>query len=86
MTEAVADPRPSLIACRTIIGYGAPNKQGSSKVHGSPLGDDEIAATRAELGWDSAPFEIPEDIKAAWLERTRSGVHLHAEVERKSFK
>lgn len=77
MTEAVADPRPSLIACRTIIGYGAPNKQGSSKVHGSPLGDDEIAATRAELGWDSAPFEIPEDIKAAWLERTRSGVHLH---------
>lgn len=77
MTEAVADPRPSLIACRTIIGYGAPNKQGSPKVHGSPLGDDEIAATRAELGWDSAPFEIPEDIKAAWLERTRSGVHLH---------
>jgi transketolase len=77
MTEAVADPRPSLVACRTIIGYGAPNKQGSSKVHGSPLGDDEIAATRAELGWDSAPFEIPEDIKVAWLERTRSGVHLH---------
>jgi transketolase len=77
MNEAVADPRPSLIACRTIIGYGAPNKQGSSKVHGSPLGADEIAATRAELGWNSAPFEIPEDIHAAWLARTQSGAHIH---------
>jgi transketolase len=77
MTEAVADPRPSLVACRTIIGYGAPNKQGSSKVHGSPLGDDEIAATRSELGWNSAPFEIPDDVKDAWLARTQSGIHLH---------
>jgi transketolase len=77
MTEAVADRRPSLIACRTIIGYGSPNKQGSSKVHGSPLGDDEVAVTRAELGWNSAPFEIPEDIKAAWLTRTQSGIHIH---------
>jgi len=66
MSEAVADPRPSLIACHTIIGYGAPNKQGSSKVHGSPLGDDEIAATRQQLGWDSAPFEVPDDILSAW--------------------
>lgn len=81
MTEAVADKRPSLIACRTIIGYGSPNKQGSSKVHGSPLGDDEVAATRAELGWKSAPFEIPEDIKAAWLSRTQSGIHIHKKWE-----
>jgi transketolase len=66
MSEALADPRPSLIACHTIIGYGAPNKQGSSKVHGSPLGDDEIAATRQQLGWDSAPFEVPDDILSAW--------------------
>ena len=66
MAEAVADPRPSLIACHTIIGYGAPNKQGSSKVHGSPLGDEEIAATRQQLGWDSAPFELPDDIVSAW--------------------
>lgn len=66
MAEAVADPRPSLIACHTIIGYGAPNKQGSSKVHGSPLGDEEIAATRQQLGWDSAPFEVPGDILDAW--------------------
>ena len=63
--EAMADPRPSLVACRTIIGYGAPNKQGSSKVHGSPLGDDEVAATRAQLGWTDAPFEIPADVREA---------------------
>jgi transketolase len=75
--EAVADPRPSLVACRTIIGYGAPNKQGSSKVHGSPLGDDEVAATRAQLGWNNAPFEIPADVREAWIARTGSGAHLH---------
>ncbi len=66
MAEAVADPRPSLIACGTIIGYGSPNKQGSSKVHGSPLGEDEVAATRSELGWDEAPFELTEDVIASW--------------------
>ena len=66
MAEAVADPRPSLIACGTIIGYGSPNKQGSSKVHGSPLGEDEVAATRSELGWNEAPFELTEDVIASW--------------------
>lgn len=75
--EAVADPRPSLIACRTIIGYGAPNKQGSSKVHGSPLGDDEIAATRDALNWQHAPFEIPGDIRQAWLDRAKRGTGTH---------
>lgn len=79
MSEAVADPRPSLVACRTIIGYGAPNKQGSSKVHGSPLGDEEVAASRTELGWNYAPFEIPAEIRAAWLTRTQSGAHHHIE-------
>ena len=66
MAEAVDDPRPSLIACRTIIGFGSPNKRGSSKVHGSPLGEDEVAATRSELGWNEAPFEIADDIMTAW--------------------
>ncbi len=79
MTEAVTDPRPSLIACRTVIGYGSPNKQGSSKVHGSPLGEDEVAATRAELGWNEAPFEISDDVRATWLERTKGGNELHLE-------
>ena len=66
LAAAVADPRPSLVACRTLIGYGAPNKQGTSATHGSPLGADEIAATRVGLGWDAAPFDIPADIAAAW--------------------
>ncbi|MGI9220354.1 MAG: transketolase [Woeseiaceae bacterium] len=58
--------RPSLICCKTVIGFGAPNKQGTASSHGSPLGDEEIEATRAALGWDSAPFEVPDDIAAAW--------------------
>ncbi len=63
---AMSDERPSLIACRTLIGKGAPNKQGTSATHGSPLGADEIAAARAELGWSHAPFEVPADILADW--------------------
>ena len=69
---AVAETgRPSLICCKTIIGFGAPNKQGTASTHGAPLGDEEIAAARAELGWDSPPFEIPADIAAAWDCRSR---------------
>ncbi|MCW5753016.1 MAG: transketolase, partial [Alphaproteobacteria bacterium] len=58
--------RPSLIACRTIIGKGAPNKQGSAATHGSPLGADEVKAAREALGWPHAPFVVPEPILAAW--------------------
>jgi len=58
--------RPSLIACKTVIGYGAPNKQGTASTHGAPLGDDEIAATREALGWTYPPFELPEGALAAW--------------------
>ena len=68
LDEALADPRPSLIACRTIIGFGAPHKQGTAATHGSALGADEVAAARAQLGWDSPPFEIPDEIAAAWRE------------------
>jgi transketolase len=64
--SARRDPRPTMIACRTTIGYGAPNKQGGHDVHGAPLGEDEIAATRAYLGWPHAPFEIPQDVYTAW--------------------
>ena len=64
--EAVADPRPSLVACRTIIGWGAPNKQGTSATHGAALGDDEVAAARRQLVWDSEPFDIPSEILATW--------------------
>ncbi len=64
--EAHASDRPTLIACKTIIGFGAPNKQGTHKVHGSPLGADEIAATRKALNWESEPFVIPGDVLDLW--------------------
>src|SRR5579871_1320203 len=58
--------RPSLIACRTIIGFGAPNKAGTEKVHGAALGAEEVAAARQKLGWSAPPFEIPPAIRAPW--------------------
>jgi transketolase len=58
--------RPSLICAKTVIGWGAPNKQGSASMHGEAMGNEEIAATRAHLGWTAPPFEIPADIRAAW--------------------
>ncbi|OYW44589.1 MAG: transketolase [Sphingomonadales bacterium 12-68-11] len=66
LDEAVADPRPSLVACKTVIGKGAPNKQGTSAVHGNPLGADEIAAAREYLGWEAPAFEVPEPILSDW--------------------
>ncbi|WP_432770662.1 MAG: transketolase [Sphingopyxis sp.] len=79
LDAALADPRPSLIACRTIIGFGAPNKQGTSATHGAPLGADEIAAARTELGWTAEPFVIPADIASAWAAFGDKGKTLHAE-------
>ena len=64
--QAEASNKPTLICARTVIGFGAPNKQGKESCHGAPLGKDEIAAARAQLGWNHAPFEIPEDIYAGW--------------------
>jgi len=58
--------RPTLISCKTIIGFGSPNKQGTAATHGAPLGDEEIAATREALDWPHAPFVIPVEIKQAW--------------------
>jgi transketolase len=65
--------RPSLIACRTIIGFGAPNRQGTEKVHGAPLGGEEAGRTRDALGWSYQPFEIPEGILAQWRQAGRRG-------------
>jgi len=58
--------RPSLIACRTVIGFGAPNKAGTASTHGSPLGPEEIAGARQKLGWPYGPFEVPKPILASW--------------------
>lgn len=63
--QAVSD-KPSLLMCKTVIGFGSPNKAGTHDSHGAPLGDDEIALTRKQLGWNHAPFEIPQDIYAQW--------------------
>ena len=72
LEEARAEPtRPSLICCKTIIGWGAPHVQGTAATHGAALGADEVAATRRQLDWEYAPFEVPPDIKAAWDGRAR---------------
>ena len=62
---------PTLICCKTTIGFGAPNKQGTADTHGAPLGDEEIAAARTELGWPHPAFEIPDDVRAGWDARER---------------
>ncbi len=66
LAAAQSSDRPSLIACRTVIGFGAPSKAGTAKAHGAALGEDEIAGARAKLGWPHPPFEIPDDVLAAW--------------------
>ena len=77
LAEAKADPRPSLVACKTVIGKGAPNKQGTSAVHGNPLGADEVAAAREYLGWDAPAFEVPQDILDDWRSLGARGQHEH---------
>jgi transketolase len=70
--------RPSLICAKTVIGWGAPNKQGTASMHGEAMGDAEIAATRLNLKWSSPPFEIPADIRAAW-DRREKGARVEQE-------
>ena len=65
-TAHASEDRPTLICCKTVIGFGSPNKQGKESSHGSPLGDAEIALARQQLNWPHAPFEIPAEIRAGW--------------------
>ena len=74
--------QPTLIVCKTIIGAGSPNKCDSAGVHGAPLGADEIAATRAHIGWTHAPFEIPADVYAAWNRRD-AGAQIEADWQQR---
>ncbi len=77
LTRAQNADRPSLIACKTVIAFGAPTKAGSEKSHGSPLGAEEIAGARAKLGWDAPAFEIPKDILDAWRAAGSRGATAH---------
>jgi len=76
--QARSNDRPSLIACRTVIGFGAPNRQGSEKAHGAPLGADEVARTREALDWPHPPFLVPESILQQWR---KIGARGHAARE-----
>lgn len=79
LTRAQNADRPTLIACKTTIAFGAPTKAGSEKSHGSPLGAEEIAGARKKLGWDAAPFEVPQDILGAWRAAGSRGASTHGE-------
>jgi len=76
--EAVADPRPSLIRCKTIIGFGAPHKQGTAATHGAALGHDEVEAARKELGLEDKDFFVPDDVLTAWRAAGKRGTVDHA--------
>ncbi len=71
IAQAKKSDKPTLIDCRTVIGFGSPNRQGTSKVHGSALGDEEVAAVRKTIGWNHPPFEIPEEVYKAWDARAK---------------
>ena len=77
--EALAEDRPALIACRTMIGRGAPNKQGTAATHGSPLGADEVAAAREQLNWRAEPFQIPDQIASEWRSAGSRGSDARSE-------
>nr|WP_210340368.1 transketolase [Microvirga splendida] len=76
ISKAQKSDRPTLIACKTVIGYGAPKKAGTSKAHGEPLGAEELAGAKTALGWSHAPFEIPDNIRDAWAKAGKKGRRL----------
>ena len=77
--DAQSSDRPSLIACKTTIGFGAPHKAGTSKAHGEALGAEELAGAKKALGWNYGPFEIPEDVLAAWRNVGKQGASANAD-------
>ncbi len=79
ITQAQKSDRPSLIACKTTIGFGAPKKAGTSKAHGEPLGAEELAGAKKALGWEYGPFEIPDDILNAWRASGKRGEGANAD-------
>ena len=79
ISDAQSSDRPSLIACKTTIGFGAPHKAGTSKAHGEALGAEELAGAKKALGWNYGPFEIPEDVLAAWRNVGKQGASANAD-------
>jgi transketolase len=79
ITQAQSSDRPSMIACKTTIGYGAPHKAGTNKAHGEALGAEELAGAKKALGWNYGPFEIPDDVLQAWRAVGKQGASAHAE-------
>ncbi|MBD3411315.1 MAG: transketolase, partial [Ignavibacteriales bacterium] len=77
--DAKADPRPTLVVTKTVIGFGAPNKANTSGVHGSPLGDEELAATKKAFGWEHDPFVVPDEAKEFYAKRAEEGAKKNAE-------
>jgi transketolase len=83
ITAAQKSDRPTMIACRTTIGYGAPKKAGTSSSHGSPLGADEVKGAREKLGWTSEPFVVPDDILAAWRKAGKRSNNARADWQKR---
>lgn len=83
LRKAKASDKPTLIACKTTIGKGAPTKAGLNKAHGSPLGDEEIEGTRKARGWNHAPFEIPDHVYADWAKPAYAGAKAHADWDKR---
>jgi transketolase len=79
ITQAQSSDRPTMIACKTTIGYGAPHKAGTNKAHGEALGAEELAGAKKALGWNYGPFEIPDDVLQAWRAVGKQGASAHAE-------
>ena len=90
ISKASKSNKPTIISCRTVIGFGSPNKSGKASSHGSPLGDDEIKLVRKKLKWNSKPFEIPKEVLNEWREIGYKGIklenHWHETINKKNYK
>lgn len=84
--QAQQSDKPTLIACKTTIGFGAPNKQGTSKIHGSPLGAEELALMKKQLGWECEPFVVPDETIATWRAAGQKSAVKYGEWEEKAAK
>ncbi len=84
ITRAQTSDRPSLVACKTTIGFGAPTKAGTSKAHGEPLGTEELAGAKKALGWNYGPFEVPDDVLQAWRNVGKQGATSWSPIRRRS--